>query len=79
MNNIEQDIKVLTKVLNSELILNKYPMILGVSVTKYGDGIDIIIFLNESKLYWDVRNEIVSFFWKVSKMVGVTSNLNIYP
>ena len=42
MNNIELDIKILKKVLNSKLFLGKYPIINSVSVGRYGNSIDIV-------------------------------------
>ena len=79
MDNLEHDTKVLNKILNSPLFLDKYPMINRVWVTKYVNNIDITISIEESERYWSVRDEIRSFIWSIAKMSGVTSRFNIYP
>ena len=84
MDNIEHDVKVLKKLLNSELFLGKYPMINRVWVDGKIDGyievIDIVLIVNEpSNHYWPIREEIWSFIWNIAKMSGVTSRFNIYP
>ena len=81
MDNIEHDVKVLKKILNSELFLGKYPMIERVLVDEqYGNKIDIVLIVNEpSNKYWPIREEIRSFIWNVAKMAGVTSRFQIYP
>ena len=95
MDNLEHDVKVLNKILNSELFLGKYPMINRVWVYKqHGDKIDIVMNIKEPpdwyspakdeivpsiNEYWPLREEIVSFIWSVAKMSGVTSRFNIYP
>lgn len=81
MDNIEHDVNVLNKVLNSELFLGKYPMINRVWVEEYGNNkIDIVLRVNEpSNEYWPVREEIKSFIWNIAKMASITSRFNIYP
>jgi hypothetical protein len=81
MDNIEQDVKVLKKILNSPLFLDKYPVIERVWVDKqYGNKIDIVLSVKEpANEYWPVRDEIKSFIWNIAKMSGVTSRFNIYP
>ena len=81
MDNIEHDVKVLKKILNSPLFLDKYPMINRVWVEEYGNNkIDIILNVNEpANVYWPVRDEIKSFIWNIAKMSGVPSRFNIYP
>jgi hypothetical protein len=79
MDTRERDIIVLDKLLNSKLFLNKYPMVERVSVTKYGNGIDIVIFPDETKRYFDVRKEIGYFIWDVSRLASVETYFNIYP
>jgi hypothetical protein len=79
MDSIEQDVKVLKRILNSELFLGKYPIIERVWVDKqYGNKIDIVMSITDPS-YWAVRDEITSFIWSVAKMAGVTSRFNIYP
>jgi small-conductance mechanosensitive channel len=81
MNNIEHDVKVLKKILNSPLFLDKYPMINRVWVEEYGNNkIDIVLSVKEpANEYWPIREEIKSFIWNIAKMSGVTSRFNIYP
>mgnify|MGYP000459627467 FL=1 len=81
MDNIEHDVKVLHKILNSELFLGKYPMINRVWVEEYGnDRIDIILNVKEPySEYSPFRDEIRSFIWNIAKMSGVTSRFQIYP
>lgn len=79
MDNIEHDVKVLHKLLNSKLFLGKYPIIERVWVDKkYGNTIDIILNINDPQ-YWAVRDEITSNIWNLAKMAGVTSRFQIYP
>ena len=54
-------------------------MVERVSVTKYGNGIDIVIFPDETKRYFDVRKEIGYFIWDVSRLASVETYFNIYP
>ena len=79
MDTIERDIKILDKLLNSKLFLKRYPMVERVSVTKYGNGIDIVIFPDETKRYFDVKKEIGHFIWDISKVASVETFFNIYP
>jgi hypothetical protein len=79
MDTRERDIIVLDKLLNSKLFLKRYPMVNRVSVTKYRDGIDIVIFPDETKRYFDVRKEIGHFIWDVSRLASVETYFNIYP
>jgi small-conductance mechanosensitive channel len=82
MDNIEHDVKVLKKILNSPLFLEKYPIIERVWVDEYGDNrIDIVLRVVDEppNKYWPIREEIRSFIWNVAKMAGVTSRFQIYP
>ena len=79
MDSIEKDVKVLKKILNSELFLGKYPIIERVFVDKqYGNKIDIVMSITDPS-YWKVSDEIRSYIWNIAKMAGVTSKFNIYP
>ena len=79
MDNIEHDVKVLKKLLNSPLFLDKYPIIERVWVDKqYGNKIDIVMSITDPS-YWSLSDEIKSFIWIIAKMSGVTSRFNIYP
>ena len=84
MDNIEHDVKVLHKILNSELFLGKYAMISRVWVDGKIDGyievIDIVLSVNEpADEYWPVRDEVKTFIHNLAKMVDVKSHLKIYP
>jgi hypothetical protein len=81
MDNIEQDVKVLKRVLNSELFLGKYPVISRVWVEEHGNSrIDIVLNVKEPySEYSPFRDEIKSYIWNIAKMTGVTSRFNIYP
>lgn len=81
MDNIEHDVKVLHKILNSPLFLDKYPIIERVWVDKqYGNKINIVLRVNEpADEYWPVKNEVRTFIHNLAKMVDVKSHLKIYP
>ena len=84
MDSIEQDVKVLKRVLNSELFLGKYPMISRVwvdgKINGYIEVIDIVLSVNEpADEYWPVRDEVKTFIHNLAKMVDVKSHLKIYP
>ena len=79
MDSIEKDVKVLKKILNSELFLGKYPIIERVFVDEqYGNKIDIVMSITDPS-YWKVSDEIRSYIWNIAKMAGVSSRFNIYP
>jgi hypothetical protein len=79
MDTIERDIKILDKLLNSKLFLKRYPMVERVSVTKYGNGIDIVMFPDDTKRYFDVKKEIGYYIWDISRLASVETYFNIYP
>lgn len=84
MDSIEHDVKVLHKILNSELFLGKYPMINRVWVDGKIDGyiyvIDIVLSVKEpADEYWPLRSEINSYIHNIKTMVDVKSRLRIYP
>ena len=87
MDNIEQDVKVLRKLLNGPLFLDKYPLISRVWVEEYGTNwevigvrIDIIINVKDPySEYTPLRDEIKSYIYNIAKMLGVTTRFIIYP
>jgi hypothetical protein len=81
MDNIEQDVKVLRKLLNSPLFLDKYPLISRVWVEEYGTNkIDIILNVKDPYSdYTPLRDEIKSYIYNLAKMLGVTTRFIIYP
>jgi hypothetical protein len=79
MDNIEQDVKVLKKLLNSPLFLDKYPIIDRVFVDKrYGNNIEIVMSINDPQ-FWAIRDEITSYVYNIVKMAGITTRFHIYP
>ena len=81
MDNIEQDVKVLRKLLNSPLFLDKYPLISRVWVEEYGTNrIDIILNVKDPySEYTPLKDEIKSYIYNLAKMLGVTTRFIIYP
>ena len=81
MDNIEHDVNVLKKVLNSELFLGNFPMINRVWVEEYGTNkIDIVLSVKEpANEYWPVRDEVKKSIHNLAKMAGVKTRFNIYP
>lgn len=76
---MEQDIKVLNKVLNSKLFLGRFPTINRVSVDRYGKGIDIIIIPHDMSEYWKVKDKVEDFISRLSESAGIKHNYYIYP
>ena len=85
MDNMENDIKILRKLLDSELFLSKFPIIKNVAVYQYGRQIDIVLIVDEAdkidnrSKYWPVQNDIHSFIWNLAKIAGITTRFKIYP
>lgn len=84
MDKMEQDIKVLDKLLNSPLILNDFPYIKKTLVYKYNKHIDIVFVLDEEtsdyvRLYFVHADEIHSKVWDLAKMAQITSPFKIHP
>jgi hypothetical protein len=82
MDTIELDVKILNKLLNSKLFLDKYPIIDRVAVDKYGKVIEIVLIVNNTKEYFynlGLRDEINSFIRDIAKSASVDSYFNVYP
>jgi hypothetical protein len=80
MSNMDHEVKVLQKILNSELLLGKYPTIKKVWVSRNDWKIEIVLSVEEPPDdYWANRFEIKSYIHNLAKMVGVTEHLSIYP
>ena len=79
MENIERDVKILDKLLNSKLFLGKYPKIKRVAVERYGKRIDIVLIPDDMDEYWLLQNEIMNYIWSISRLASVESNFDIYP
>jgi len=73
-----QEVKILDKLLNSPLLLDKYPVIDNVLVERYGSIVDVILIFNDTKEYYKLRDDIKLYIWNISKMAGVESRFNVY-
>ena len=78
-DNLKHDVKVLDKLLNSQLLLGKYPVINYVSVERYGSIVDVVLIPNDTKEYFKLKDEIRSYIWDISRMASIESRFNIYP
>ena len=78
-DNLNHDVKVLDKLLNSQLLLGKYPVINYVSVERYGSIVDVVLIPNDTKEYFKLKDEIRSYIWDISRMASIESRFNIYP
>lgn len=78
-NNIERDVKYLNKVLNSRMFLDKYPCISMVSVEGNAYYINIMLFVADSKKFWESRDEIINFIYSARRAGSVESKVYIYP
>ncbi len=79
MEIIELDIKILRKLLNSKLFLDKFPIIDRVWVDKSGNRVDVVLAPKEAKEYFSMRNDILRYIWKISHSAGVQTYYNVYP
>lgn len=76
---MEQEIKILHKVLNGKSFLSKHPMIDRVFVDEHGKRIDIVLSVNDTKKYWVLEDKIKSSIRDIIKIIGVESHTYIYP
>lgn len=79
---MEEEVKILYKLLNHKIFRDQFPMIRHVAVDKYQNGIDVVFFLPESFVYNDfksIKNDAVSLVYELAKMAGVKERLSIYP
>lgn len=80
---MEQEVKVLRKLLNHKIFLDQVPGIRRVDVREYGKGIDVVFFLNEGFGYDDYmlfKADAFRLVFELAKMAGIGSlNLNVYP
>jgi hypothetical protein len=79
MDKLEHSVGLLKKVLNSEIFLERYPIIKRVEVDPTGrSSLTIVLIYDESKNYWDQRSEIHSFIWDIGKMLGISNDIYMY-
>ena len=79
---MEEEIKILYKLLNHKIFRDQFPMIRHVAVDQYQNGIDVVFFLPESFTYNDfksIKSDAVSLVYELAKMAGVKERLSIYP
>ena len=79
---MEEEVKILYKLLNHKIFRDQFPMIRHVAVDQYQNGIDVVFFLPESFTYNDfksIKNDVVSLVYELAKMAGVKERLSIYP
>ena len=79
---MEEDVKILYKLLNHKIFRDQFPIISHVSVDQYQNGIDVVFFLPSGFTYNDfksIRNDAVSLVYELAKMAGVKERLSIYP
>jgi hypothetical protein len=79
---MEEEVKILYKLLNHKIFRDQFPMIRHVAVDQYQNGIDVVFFLPESFVYNDyksIKNDAVSLVYELAKMAGVKERLSIYP
>ena len=79
---MEQEVKILKKLLNHSIFLENFPEITYVAVDKFGEGIDVVFFYrdgltrDEIKLFRPKAGHLVH---SLAKLAGIKSNLSIYP
>ena len=88
MNNkiksLEQNADSLHKLLNHKIFKEKFPEISSVDARQFGDGIDIVFFLEDSteytKSYKDFGPKAAAMVRDLARMAGVGQDrINIYP
>jgi hypothetical protein len=79
---MEEEVKILKKLLNHKIFLDEFPGITYVAVDKFGEGIDVVFFYREGVSYAEsksFRQMAGQSVRDLAKMAGVHSRLNIYP
>ena len=79
---MEEEIKILYKLLNHKIFRDQFPLIREVTVDQYQNGIDVIFLPVEGTNYSDfksIRKDATSLVYDLAKMAGVKERLNIYP
>jgi hypothetical protein len=79
---MEEEVKILKKLLNHKIFLDEFPGITYVAVDKFGESIDVVFFYREGVSYAEskqFRPEAGQQVRELAKMAGVHSRLNIYP
>ena len=79
---MEEEVKILYKLLNHKIFRDQFPIISHVAVDQYQNGIDVVFFLPSGFTYNDfksIRNDAVSLVYELAKMAGAKNRLSIYP
>jgi len=79
---MEEEVKLLEKLLNHKIFLNEFPGIRYVAVNKYGEGIDVVFLFSDGYDYNDYKKFGESariMVRELAKMAGVRSVIKIYP
>jgi hypothetical protein len=79
---MEEEVQLLSKLLNHKIFLDEFPGIRYVAVNKYGEGIDVVFLFSDGVQYSDYKKFGVNAYKMVrelSKMGGIRSRINIYP
>jgi len=79
---MEEEVKILKKLLNHKIFLDEFPGITYVAVDKFGEGIDVVFFYREGVSYAEsksFRQMAGQSVRDLAKMAGVHFRLNIYP
>ena len=81
---LEENAEALNKLLNHKIFKEKFPEISSVDARQFGDGIDIVFFLEDSteytKSYKDFGPKAAAMVRDLARMAGVGQDrINIYP
>jgi hypothetical protein len=80
---MEEEVKILYKLLNHKIFLSQFPQIRHVAVNQYGSGIDVVFLPAEEFNYSDyksIKNSATSLVYELAKMAGISGlRLSIYP
>ena len=81
---MEQEVKILKKLLNNKIFLENFPLIRYVHVNQYGmDNIDVVFTFTDGFVYddyKDFREEARELIYKLAKYASISSRfISIYP
>jgi hypothetical protein len=81
---LEENAEALNKLLNHKIFKEKFPEISSVDARQYGDGIDVVFFLEDTseytKGYKEFGPKAAAMVRDLARMVGAgRDRINIYP
>jgi hypothetical protein len=84
IQSLQQNAESLHKLLNHKIFKEKFPEIHSVDARQYGDGIDVVFFLEDSseytKGYREFGPKAAAMVRDLARMVGAGNDrINIYP